>query len=110
VRITGDTVVRFAVRAFGRGTSVTTQGITMQAGVPGGAITTAVLPPEETVTMPALSSVQSLGFAAVRTVEIPLPAGVTTEVIVDLRAETLSPSCALPWPRAAYLVDDLRVE
>lgn len=106
----GDTVVRFAVRPFSHATSPSTQGITMQAGVPGGAITTAVLPAQETLTTSAPSSSGSLGLGDVRTVELPLPAGVTSEVIVDLHARTWSSCGGLPQVRAGYLVDDLRVE
>jgi len=106
----GSTVVRFAARPFGRFDTVSTSGITMEAGVPGGGVTTAVLPPTETTTP---STVQgptgSLGLGDVRTIELPLPAGADSEVVVDLYSDAPE-SCGLPMPPVGYLIDDMRVE
>jgi hypothetical protein len=106
----GGTVVRFAARPFGRFATVFTSGITMKAGVPGGRVSMAVLPPSETTTS---STVQgptgSLGLGDVRTIEIPLPPGGDSEVVVDLYSGAPE-SCGLPMPPVGYLIDDLRVE
>ena len=109
--VPGNTVVAFAARPFSRFATASTYGITMQAGVPGGAVTAAVLPATETITWSASAAASGgVGLGEVRTIEIPLPAGVDSEVIVDLHVAPPIP-CGLPLPPAAgYLIDDLRVE
>ena len=46
----------------------------------------------------------------VRTVEVPLPAGATDQVVFDFSTFNVSFDCGLPAPTASYLLDDLRVE
>ena len=105
----GDTVVRFSARPFGSATLASPFGVHMQVGVPGGAITAAVLPASQE-TLSQTSSAGGYLLGDVRTIEIPLPDGATSEVIVDLSATPPSP-CSLPVPGpVGYLIDDLRVE
>lgn len=106
----GDTVVRFAARPFGQPNQPYTNGISMQAGVPGGAITSATLPEQETLAPSTDPLLGTPGLGDVRTIEIPLPAGATSEVVVDLSVSRPF-SCGLPHPASVgYLIDDLRLE
>jgi hypothetical protein len=113
----GDRVVRLAVRPF----NVTpygfrTDNFKMSVAVPGGSIVSVPLPLMEELATPhdvqLIDGQTKTGlFGATRTIEIPLPNDVGQEVILQAGAESFQPDC-LPFhhARAAYLIDDLRVE
>ena len=109
----GDTVVRFSVRPFSQfDTFASTSETSFRVFVPGGAIASANLPPGETIgtrVMVAGGS-NTISFGAVRTVEIPLPAGASGDIVFDAATFIPSVDCGLAPPTVSYLLDDLRVE
>jgi len=108
----GDTVVRFNLRPWGNSqNTLWTGNLATRVAVPGGAATGMAIP--STVALATMVTVGSttIWLADVIHVEVPLPSGASSEVVVDLNISTVQNACGLPPPpNASYLVDDLRVE
>ena len=106
----GDTVVRLAIQFFGSYQFGSTYGVQLGVGAPGGGVTAVTLPSEMLATQATEPSGRTLWLGAVRTIEVPLPSGTTTEVVVDATGSSNSTICGLPSPVVSLLLDDLRVE
>ena len=106
----GDTVVRFVLQFFGGYQFGSTSGVQLRVGAPGGGVTAVTLPSEMLSTQATGTLGQTLWLGAVRTIEVPLPSGTTTEVVVDALGSANSTLCGLPSPSVSLLLDDLRVE
>ena len=109
----GDTAVRFSVRPFGRVLgSVSTFRASFRAAAPGGAIVGVKLPDTETLgTMATVGAgATPILLGAVRTIEMPLPAGTVDEIIFDANVANPDLGCGPPPDEVNYLLDDLRVE
>jgi hypothetical protein len=106
----GDRVVKLALRAASslEGT-LSSYGTTLRVAVPGGAVAGATFPTTEATT-PQQVGANRVFLGALRTVELPIPAGAAGEVVFDLSVGDLGAGCGLAPPGAAYLVDDLRAE
>lgn len=108
---TGDTKVRVSVRPFSQADNfASTYQASFRAAVPGGAIASAMLPQSETLDTKVTVGGATLSFGAARTIEIPLPAGASGEIVFDANTGSPSFGCGLPPPTVGYLIDDLRVE
>lgn len=107
----GDTVVRFNLRPWGnfQGT-LGTGNLSTTVAVPGGASTTKNMPGAVALSTMAVVGSNTVWLGEVMHVEIPLPAGASSEVVVDLNTGLNSSSCGLQPTNASFLVDDLRVE
>ena len=107
----GDTVVRFNLRPWGnfQGTQGTSN-LTMTVAVPGGASATKNMPGAVPLSTMFQTASSTVWLGDVIPVEMPLPAGASSEVVVDLNTALDQSNCGLQPTNASYLVDDLRVE
>jgi hypothetical protein len=107
-----DTVVRLSVRPFSRSQSAFTYGATLLVAAPGGAISRATLPLQEPLStqVTSTSTGETGWLGSSRVIEIPIPVGATSEVVVDFAVSDGGAICGLPPPLAGYLIDDVAAE
>jgi hypothetical protein len=108
----GDRFVRFSLRPLSHFSGeVGTYDLTIRLAVPGKPIAHVAVPSREQVSVPqTVEGGGSVWFGDIRTVEVPLPAGVADEVVFDFRTNALTFACGLQVATASYQIDDLRVE
>lgn len=107
----GDKVVRFNLRPWGnyQGT-LGTSNLAIVVAVPGGASTTKPMPGAVALSTMLVVGSNTVWLGDVIHVEVPLPSGAASEVVVDLNTYPVQSSCGLQPTNASYLVDDLRAE
>ena len=107
----GDTVVRFNLRPWGsyQGT-LGTANLATTVAVPGGASTSKAMPGGVALSTKVMVGSNTVWLGDVIHVEIPLPSGASSEVVVDLNTYPYQTACGLQPTNASFLVDDLRVE
>lgn len=105
----GDTVVRFQRRIVATYDlpSVRFYG-SVRLGAVGGAIATGPSLEAHDLVKVTLPRDGDVFVSGVETIEIPLPAGITGEIIFEIDGQTSG--CGLPPPPTALVIDDLRVE
>jgi hypothetical protein len=105
-----DTVVAFSYRTVRPNASAPASAISFALGSVGGAVTLASVPlTGDAGTMFRMPDQTTVYLGPVSTAEIPLPAGVTNELILDRLA--FVGSCGLPAPPTiGLIIDDLRAE
>jgi hypothetical protein len=107
----GDQVVRFSYRVVALSASGYVLSPTLLVGAVGAGTGALMLAPETgPFTSSEIPNQPTMFVGAVKTAEIPIPAGSTGELVIE-RAATSSAGCGLPPPPAAGLIiDDLRAE
>jgi len=103
----GDTKILLSVRPFGVLPSVPSN-FQVRVAAPGGGISSLVLP-GETLAFTGFGSGRPF-LGDVRTLELSLPPGTSSEVVFDFSVKGRGEICGLLDPGASYLIDDLRVE
>jgi len=108
---TGDKLVRFNLRPWGPyQATLGTSNLAITVAVPGGASTIKSMPGAAALSLKVMVGSNTVWLGDVIPVEVSLPTGASSEVVVDLNVNPDQSPCGLQPTNASYLVDDLRVE
>lgn len=107
----GDSAVRFKLRPWATyQTTAALANLTMTVAIPGGMLATKNMTGGAMLATKVMVGSNQIWLGDVVNVELPLPGGAASEVVVDLSTVDWTSSCGLQPTASSYLVDDLRVE
>jgi hypothetical protein len=107
----GDTMVRLKLRPWASyQTTVSTTNLSVVVAVPGGALVRQTMVRSVPLGTMVMSGAATVWMGDVLSVELALPSGGPSEIVVDLGTVRDPPNCGLQPTAPGYLVDDLRVE